>query len=159
MTASFVRIARLCAMLVLAPALVIPQAGCGRITLISSYDEQIDHSATELQRRMDAFLTMLADKEGTPQASYESNKSFYSDYAVDLRSLKVRAVSQPKNQITGQQIDLMTASLEELRKAHHHGRCRSDLPGPLQSGVGGDHSPGDGEEAGRKPTGKVAPDQ
>ena len=126
MTASFVRIARLCAMLALAPALIIPQTGCSRITLISSYDEQIDHSATELQRRMDAFLTMLADKEGTPQASYESNKSFYSDYAVDLRSLKVRAVSQPKNQITSQQIDLMTASLEELRKAHESGPITAD---------------------------------
>ena len=113
-------------MFALAPAMIIPQAGCSRITLISSYDEQIDHSATELQRRMDAFLTMLADKEGTPQASYEANKSFYSDYAVDLRSLKVRAVSQPKNQITGQQIDLMTSSLEELRKAHQSGPIAAD---------------------------------
>ena len=56
---------------------IVPQVACTRITLISSYDEVIDHSATELQRRMDAFLTMLADKEGTPQASYDSSKTFY----------------------------------------------------------------------------------
>jgi hypothetical protein len=118
MTVPFVRIARLCAMLVLAPVLAIPQAGCGRITLISTYDEHVDRSATELQKRMDAFLTMLADKEGSPQASYDSNKTFYSEYAVDLRSVKVRALSQPKNQITGKQLDEMNASLEELRKAH-----------------------------------------
>ena len=30
---------------------------------------------------------MLAEKAGTPAAGYETNKSFYSDYAVDLRSL------------------------------------------------------------------------
>ncbi|HEY8256395.1 MAG TPA: hypothetical protein VIG08_01945 [Gemmatimonadales bacterium] len=126
MTGSMIRVARLWAMLVLAPALIIPQAGCTRITLISSYDEQIDHSATDLQRRMDAFLTMLADKEGAPQASYDSNKTFYSDYAVDLRSLKVRAMGQPKNQITGQQLDLMLGSLEELRKAHQSGPIAAD---------------------------------
>jgi hypothetical protein len=121
MTASLVRTVRLWATLLLSSAVIVPQAGCTRITLISSYDEVIDHSATELQRRMDGFLTMLVDKEGTPQASYDSNKTFYSEYAVDLRSLKVRALSQPKNQITAQQIDLMTNSLEELRKAHESG--------------------------------------
>jgi hypothetical protein len=115
MTAAFIRTARLWAMLALAPALIVPQAGCSRITLISSYDEQMDRSATELQRRMDAFLTMLADREGAPEASYDSNKTFYSDYAVELRSLQVRAAGQPKNQITVQQLDLMTSSLEELR--------------------------------------------
>jgi hypothetical protein len=120
-TASLVRLARVGAMLLLAPVLIVPQPACTRITLISSYDEVIDHSATDLQRRMDAFLTMLADQEGMPRASYDSNKTFYSDYAVDLRSLKVRALSQPKNQITAQQVDLMTASLEELRKAHESG--------------------------------------
>jgi hypothetical protein len=120
------RLARLGAMLLLALALILPQSACTRITLISSYDEVIDHSATELQRRMDAFLTMLADKEGTPEASYDANKEFYSDYAVDLRSLKVRAMVQPKNQITGQQVDLMTASLEELRKAHESGPISAD---------------------------------
>lgn len=126
MTRSIVRVARLWATLVLALVLVIPHAGCTRITLISSYDEQIDHSATELQRRMDAFLTMLANKEGTPQASYDSNKTFYSDYAVDLRSLKVRAMGQPKNQITGQQLDLMIESLEQLRKGHESGPIAAD---------------------------------
>jgi hypothetical protein len=58
---------------------------------------------------------MLADREGAPEASYDSNKTFYSDYAVELRSLQVRAAGQPKNQITVQQLDLMTSSLEELR--------------------------------------------
>ena len=58
MTASrFYRI-RLCAALMLAPLLGLPLAGCSRVTLISAYDEQIDHSASELQQRMDAFLTM-----------------------------------------------------------------------------------------------------
>jgi hypothetical protein len=118
MTASRLYRIRLCAALLLAPLLCLPLAGCTRITLISAYDEQIDHSASELQQRMDAFLTMLADKEGTPEASYEANRDFYSDYAVGIRAVKVRALAQPKNSITVQQLDLMSNSLEELRKAH-----------------------------------------
>jgi hypothetical protein len=106
---------RLCAALMLAPLLGLPVAGCARIT---AYDEQIDHSASELQQRMDAFLTMLADKEGAPEASYEANRDFYSDYAVGIRAVKVRALAQPKNSITVQQLELMSNSLEELRKAH-----------------------------------------
>jgi hypothetical protein len=109
---------RLCTALILAPLLGVPLLGCSRVTLISAYDEQIDHSASELQQRMDAFLTMLADKEGTPEASYEANRDFYSDYGVGIRAVKVRALAQPKNSITVQQLDLMSNSLEELRKAH-----------------------------------------
>ena len=112
------RAVRLCTLLAVTIAIAAPQVACSRITVISAYDEQIDHSATELQKRMDAFLTMLADKAGTPDAEYEANKSFYSDYGVDLRSVKVRALSQPKNKITVQQLDLMSESLESLRKAH-----------------------------------------
>ncbi|HKU60413.1 MAG TPA: hypothetical protein VJQ44_04285 [Gemmatimonadales bacterium] len=109
---------RLCAVLLLAPVLGLPVAGCTRVTLISAYDEQVDHSASELQQRMDGFLTMLADKAGTPEASYEANRDFYSDYAVGIRAVRVRALAQPKNSITVQQLDLMSNSLEELRKAH-----------------------------------------
>lgn len=118
---------RLCAALLLAPLLGHPLAGCTRITLISAYDEQIDHSASELQQRMDAFLTMLADKAGEPEASYAANREFYSDYAVGIRAVKVRALAQPKSSITVQQLDLMSGSLEELRKAHE------DAPIPAEA--------------------------
>ena len=57
MTASRLYRIRLCAALLLAPLLCLPLAGCTRITLISAYDEQIDHSASELQQRMDAVLS------------------------------------------------------------------------------------------------------
>ena len=99
----------------------VPQTACSRVMLISSYDEQIDQSSTTLQKRMDAFLTMLAEKAGTPAAAYDANKAFYSDYAVDLRSLTIRAESWPKNGLTEKQLALMSANLEELRKAHESG--------------------------------------
>jgi hypothetical protein len=110
-----VRLALLFAALAL---FTVPETACSRVMLISSYDEQVDQAATTLQKRMDGFLTMLAEKAGTPAAGYEANRSFYSDYAVELRSLAIRAGSWPKNELTVRQLTLMTANLEELRKAH-----------------------------------------
>lgn len=100
-------------------------AGC-QITLISSYDEQIDHSATELQKRLDGFLTSLARNAGTPAAAYDANATFYDDYAVELRALRVRAASQPQNTITMKQVDLMLDSLENLRTLHQAGAVTPD---------------------------------
>jgi len=92
-------------------------AGC-TVTLISRYDEQIDKSATALQRKMDGFLTSL---EATPQPTYQDKKNFYSDYLVELRSVLVRAQSHPNNTITEHQLELMIQNLEALRQLHEAG--------------------------------------
>jgi hypothetical protein len=97
---------------------MVPLATCSRVALIASYDEQIDQSATALQKRMDAFLTSLSEKGTGPQAKYEANKEFYAEYGVDLRSLLIRAQSWPKNKLTEDQLTLMLANLEQLKIAH-----------------------------------------
>jgi hypothetical protein len=88
------------------------------VALIAPYDEQVDQSATALQRRMDAYLTTLAQKGTGPDARYEANKEFYTQYGVDLRSLLIRAQSWPKNKLTEDQLTLMLKNLEQLRLAH-----------------------------------------
>lgn len=94
------------------------------VKLISNYDEQIDQSATSLQKDMDRFLTrLIAD----PQPSYEKSKDFYDEYAVELRSLLLRAQSHPKNTQTEQQIQLMMKSLEDLRTMHQAGPIDDDV--------------------------------
>ena len=111
-------------MVVLALAVALPvvgaAAGCTSVTLISRYDEQVDQSATALLKQMDAFLAKLQTASGAA-AEYEANKDFYSDYAVELRALKVRAESQAKNAPTVQQIELMQRNLEQLEAAHKSG--------------------------------------
>ena len=102
----------LCALLV---AAVI--GGC-TIRLISDYDEAIDTKASELQKGMDAFLTHLEKPPGTMSATYGANKTFYATYAVDVRSLMVRAQAHPKNELSVQQYKLLLDSLGELEKAH-----------------------------------------
>ena len=112
------------AMLALACAaalVALPAAtGCAHVTLVSHYDEQVDQSATELLKRMDAFLAKLETATGEA-AAYEANKDFYTEYAVDLRVLRVRAESQPKNSLTVQQLDLMQRNVQQLEAAHKSG--------------------------------------
>ena len=95
--------------------------GCTSIKLISDYDEQIDVGATRLARDMDRFLLKLEDKADTPKAEYEANKEFYLDYEVELRSLLLRARSQPKNSQTEEQLVRMLDSLEALKTVHELG--------------------------------------
>jgi hypothetical protein len=109
---------RLYAGLLACLCLPVTLATCSRLLLIAPYDEQIDQSATALQRRMDAFLTTLAEKGIGQEARYEANKEFYAQYGVDLRSLLIRAQSWPKNNLTENQLNLMLNNLEQLRTAH-----------------------------------------
>lgn len=91
------------------------------LRLVSDYDEQIDRAATELQQHMDAHLTRLVALGTLPAAGFEANEAFYSDYGVKLRSVRVRAQAHERNEITLQQLDRMTSSLDELREQHQRG--------------------------------------
>ena len=112
--------------IVLALLVVAAAWGCS-VRLISDYDREIDRAATRLQREMDGFLTRLEVDAGTPAAEYSANAKFYPEYLVDLRSVQVRAQSQPRNRITEEQLALMIDSLEQLRRLH--------AAGPLDPGA------------------------
>jgi hypothetical protein len=94
--------------------------GC-QMTLISSYDPEMDKAATALQKKMDAFLTKLETQAGHPQTDYSWNVTFYDDYLVELRSLHLRAGSDPKNEKMAKQVQLMMENLQQLRLAHQAG--------------------------------------
>jgi hypothetical protein len=92
---------------------------CSTVRLVSEYDEQVDRTATRLQRLMDAFLTRLENlPTNDVERGYATNKEFYLQYGVDLRALKVRAIGLQRNSITVEQIERMENSLEQLRSAH-----------------------------------------
>ena len=96
-------------------------AGCA--TLIARYDEQIDRSATALQMKMDAFLTGL---DTVPHATSQESAEFYDSYAVELRAMLIRAQSQPKNELTEKQLELMINNLNDLRLLHEAGPVTSE---------------------------------
>lgn len=94
--------------------------GC-HVTLISSYDPEVDRAATSLQKKMDAFLTRLETHAGESQAHYSWDQVFYQDYLVELRSLRLRAQSDHTNEFTAKQLTLMMDNFEQLRLAHEAG--------------------------------------
>ncbi len=87
------------------------------VAMLSQYDEQIDRGATELYRRMDLHLTWLEHTTGL-DAAYDTHRLFYADYAAELRTLRLRASTHPRNEPSLAQYDLMLGSLEDLRATH-----------------------------------------
>lgn len=94
--------------------------GC-QVTLVSSYDPEMDKGATALQKKMDAFLTKMETQAGLPQTDYTWNTAFYDEYLVELRSLHLRAESDVKNTSLAKQLQLMLDNLQQLRLAHQAG--------------------------------------
>lgn len=115
--------------------LILSVSAC-QVQLIAPYDEQIDKSSGELQKRMDTHLTDLvgllagaefdliskgeeAKKVPLPaEAQYQKHITFYRDYSIDLRALYVRASSWSKNEKTIDQIKLIQDNLNLLVKLH-----------------------------------------
>ena len=118
MRRSLFRVRALLLMLALGAAALTP-AACVTVKLVGDYDQQIDRSATRLQKRMDTFLTKVENlPSGDPDRRYAPNTKFYLGYGVDLRALETRATSLQKQSITVQQVQLMESSLEQLRSTH-----------------------------------------
>jgi hypothetical protein len=94
--------------------------GC-HVTLNSSYDPEMDRTATSLQKKMDGFLTRLETHAGESQALYSWDQVFYQNYLVELRSLRLRAQGDRTNEFTAKQLTLMMDNFEQLRLAHEAG--------------------------------------
>lgn len=105
--------------------------GC-TIRLIADYDEEIDAAATSLQKQMDAFLTEIAASTGA-EATHAHHARFYQEYAVEVRSVRIRAASHPKNAISITQYDRMLDSLQELEAAHRDGPIGPEVAAQFRS--------------------------
>lgn len=98
-------------------AVLVALSAC-TVRYVAEYDPRIEETAIVLQREMDSFLTSMETAESLADRAYDARREFYANYAVDLRSLRVRAGAQPLNDTTVQQLDLMLESLETLRTLH-----------------------------------------
>jgi hypothetical protein len=99
-------------------AVLLGLLACTPMRLASEYDEHIDRAATALQQEMDAHLTRLEALAGETGAEVGAHESFYLEYGVALRSLRIRAQGHRKNEITLQHLDRLEDSLEALRDQH-----------------------------------------
>lgn len=95
----------------------LASGGCV-VRLAAEYDEHVDRGATALQQEMDSHLTRLEVLGADVNGHFDLHEPFYLDYAVKLRSLRLRAQAYRRNELTLQQLDLMLDSLEELNRQH-----------------------------------------
>lgn len=102
------------------------------LKLIADYDETVDKSTTEIQKKVETFLTKLERTIGTPAADYAQHVALYDEVRVDLSALKVRATALPQNSITVQQIDLLIDSWSTLEKLHILGFKHKEEFSPLR---------------------------
>jgi hypothetical protein len=113
-------------------------SGCFRVTLISRYDEPTDRGITALHGKVDALMAQL-DVEPTP--AYAAVKPSYDAIRGDLAALRLRNASRAKNEITLQQLDVLSASIQRLEEQHRSDRLNQALVAPvhatLDQGLGG----------------------
>ncbi|OGU15940.1 MAG: hypothetical protein A2076_04650 [Geobacteraceae bacterium GWC2_53_11] len=94
---------------------VIVISGCP-VTLVSKYDEQTDANVTALQKKLDTYFLKL-NGASYPDCSFAANKSFYDEVNVQLSSTQIRANAIPKNEITIQQLDILSKAIVDLEQA------------------------------------------
>lgn len=106
--------------------LCLTVTGCMSVRLIANYDEQIDKGVTAFQKTMESHISTLESQVGTPKADYGNYVEFYRQVKVDLSALRVRAAAQAKNEITVQQLQLLTDNVELLERMHKEGLKPND---------------------------------
>jgi hypothetical protein len=91
MRADFISIglrgARTC-LVAAAAALVV---GCASVTLVSSYDNQIDSGLTDILADTTTFVTTMNAEAGTPPGEYGANLTFYATEHGRVAALSARA--------------------------------------------------------------------
>ena len=103
-------------------------AGCGTITLVGDYDEQIDKGVTALQKDLETFLVKLESVPGAKLDGYEKNKTFYGEARVAISSLRVRADATERNSLTVQMLDRLQNNVSRFESDHKEGIDKRELP-------------------------------
>ena len=101
-------------------------AGCSGY-FIAEYNPVVDHGATELQQKVDRFLTGLEQTVGTPAGEYDQNVAFYEEVRGDIRTLRDAASQERGNGLTVESLDLIGQNVEKLEAMHAKGISRDEL--------------------------------
>jgi hypothetical protein len=87
------------------------------VTWVSEYDAQTDQGVSQLHRKTETFLTQL-EQQKVPECLSINHTDFYQQSLVDVRTLKVRAMAIPNNNITVQQLGLLAENLSLMQQGH-----------------------------------------
>jgi len=107
-------------------ALAASVLGCSGY-YIAEYSEAVDTGATELQQKVDRFLTDLEQTAGTPEGEYDLHEGFYAEVRDDIGALREVASAQRGNDLTLQSLDLIGANVDKLEALHAEGISRQEI--------------------------------
>ena len=92
--------------------------GCGSITLIAPYDQKIDDGVTNLQKSTAEFFTKIDRQGGSNREDYKNYTKFYDDAKVTLSGLSVRANAFTNNNLTTEQLVVLSEQFRDLEQTH-----------------------------------------
>jgi len=95
-------------------------SGCTQ-KFISDYDQRTDNAVTSLQRTFETFFVTLDALVERDKCEYLNHIIFYQNSKIDISSIQVRAKALTKNEITVEQISLLSDSLTSVEKLHKLG--------------------------------------
>jgi hypothetical protein len=105
-------------------------AACA-VHFVSDYDEVLDRTATETQKKITLLLTTLKDPSA-PERKYSVAEKSYGEILSDLHAVRTRAEannSQGGNTDTINQINTIETNVIRLQELH------KDHPGSLNTGA------------------------
>jgi hypothetical protein len=98
--------------------LLIGVFGCGPVTLIAPYDQKIDDGVTNLQKSTAEFFTRIERQGGSDPEDYKNYTKFYDDAKVTLSGLSVRANAFTNNNLTTEQLEVLSEQFRNLEQTH-----------------------------------------
>jgi hypothetical protein len=100
-------------------------AGCA-VKFVSDYDPITDQTTTDLQKKTTEFIITM---ERSDDLSYAKYSDTYTDLRVAISSLRTRAAAVEKNDLTVQQVDLLSKNLDLMETMHRtSGMKKEELP-------------------------------
>ena len=96
--------------------IALPLSSC--VSTISSYDEQTDAAATQLQKDIDTFLVKMSSSPSRSDRYFSANQNFYQRAAVDIDSLEIRTESIQSNSLTVEQVRLIKENFAYMTLLH-----------------------------------------
>lgn len=101
-------------------SLTLGLASC-TVRMIADYDEFTVDRTVQLQEQCESLCVALEEADATPDESdglYAAHAEAYDAIEVSLRMLESRVAIVEKNEITQDQVGLLRASFEAIRKTH-----------------------------------------
>jgi hypothetical protein len=86
-------------------------------TEIASFDSRTEESAFQAARLIDDFFSRLVDSPAN-QSSFDSFREDYRKIEIELRQLKLRNSVRPLNNISTQEVAILTKMWHDLKEHH-----------------------------------------